>query len=245
MKCSLRDSLEWLYSDSKIDGEPTTSLDCDVPVGGVADVNVLVTDIDPDKPLRFSSDAPGGEFFRLIDVPVERNTGPDAFTERDGGPLNEFVTRRAPFRVFDAMEPLTGDSLTPADVEQLTGKCIMITGSAGSIGSEMVRQIAIYNPSELVLVDAAETPQHDIRLMMHNEWPDIKAHTIVANICEKDYMEALFKKYKPHYVFHAAAYKHVPMMEDNPSESVRNNIIGTRVIADLAVKMICNPDSAT
>ena len=120
--------------------------------------------------------------------------------------------------------------------EQLTGKCIMITGSAGSIGSEMVRQIAIYKPSELVLVDAAETPQHDIRLMMHNEWPDIKAHTIVANICENDYMEALFKKYKPHYVFHAAAYKHVPMMEDNPSESVRNNIIGTRVIADLAVK---------
>ena len=120
--------------------------------------------------------------------------------------------------------------------EQLPGKCIMITGSAGSIGSEMVRQIAVYNPSELVLVDAAETPQHDIRLMMHNQWPDIKAHTIVASICEKDYMEQLFKTYKPHYVFHAAAYKHVPMMEDNPSESVRNNIIGTRVIADLAVK---------
>ena len=120
--------------------------------------------------------------------------------------------------------------------EQLTGKCIMITGSAGSIGSEMVRQITVYNPSELVLVDAAETPQHDIRLMMHNQWPDIKAHTIVASICEKDYMEQLFKTYKPHYVFHAAAYKHVPMMEDNPSESVRNNIIGTRVIADLAVK---------
>ncbi len=124
MKCSLRDSLEWLYPDSKIDGEPITSFDCDVPAGGVADVNVLVTDIDPDKPLRFSSDAPNGEFFRLIDVPVERNTGPDCFTERDDGPLNAFVTRRAPFRVFDAMEPLKGDSLTLADVEQLTGKCL-------------------------------------------------------------------------------------------------------------------------
>ena len=120
--------------------------------------------------------------------------------------------------------------------EQLTGKCIMITGSAGSIGSEMVRQIAIYKPSELVLVDAAETPQHDIRLMMQNQWPDIKAHTIVANICEKDYMESLFKRYKPHYVFHAAAYKHVPMMEDNPSEAVLNNIWGTKIIADMAVK---------
>ena len=120
--------------------------------------------------------------------------------------------------------------------EQLTGKCIMITGSAGSIGSEMVRQIAIYKPSELVLIDQAETPQHDIRLMMANQWPNIKAHTIVASICERDFMESIFSQYRPHYVFHAAAYKHVPMMEDNPSESVRNNIIGTRVIADLAVK---------
>jgi len=120
--------------------------------------------------------------------------------------------------------------------KQLTGKCIMITGSAGSIGSEMVRQVALYKPKELVLVDQAETPQHDIRLMMQKEWPGIKAHTIVASICERDYMEALFRKFKPTYVFHAAAYKHVPMMENNPSESVRNNIIGTRVIADLAVK---------
>ena len=120
--------------------------------------------------------------------------------------------------------------------EQLTGKCIMITGSAGSIGSEMVRQIALYNPSELVLVDQAETPQHDIRLMMLKQWPHIKAHTIVASICEQEFMEAIFAKFRPHYVFHAAAYKHVPMMEDNPSESVRNNIIGTRVIADLSVK---------
>jgi FlaA1/EpsC-like NDP-sugar epimerase len=119
---------------------------------------------------------------------------------------------------------------------QLHGKCIMITGSAGSIGSEMVRQIAVSGPSELVLIDQAETPQHDIRLMMANSWPKIKAHTIVASICEKDYMEMIFRQYKPDYVFHAAAYKHVPMMEDNPSESVRNNVIGTRIIADLAVK---------
>ena len=124
MKCSLRDSLEWLYPDSTIDGKPITSLECDAPAGGVADVNVLVTDIAPDKPLRFSSDAPDGEFFRLIDVPVECNTGPEAFAEREGGPRNEFVTRRAPFRVFDAMEPLSGGSLTPADVEQLTGKSL-------------------------------------------------------------------------------------------------------------------------
>ncbi len=120
--------------------------------------------------------------------------------------------------------------------KQLTGNCIMVTGSAGSIGSEMVRQIALYKPSELVLVDQAETPQHDIRLMMHKNWPDIKAEIIVCSICEKQHMEYLFKKYRPQYVFHAAAYKHVPMMEDNPSESVTNNIYGTKVIADLAVQ---------
>ncbi len=120
--------------------------------------------------------------------------------------------------------------------KQLTGNCIMVTGSAGSIGSEMVRQIAVYNPSELILVDQAETPQHDIRLMMQKEWPNIKAEIIVCSICEAEYMEFLFKKYRPKYVFHAAAYKHVPMMEDNPSESVMNNIYGTKVIADLAVK---------
>ena len=118
----------------------------------------------------------------------------------------------------------------------LRGKKIMITGSAGSIGSEMVRQIAIYNPTELILIDQAETPQHNIRLMMHFEWPNIKAHTIVANISNEERMDKIFHTYRPDYVFHAAAYKHVPMMENNPSESIQNNILGTKVIADLSVK---------
>ncbi|MCR5819365.1 MAG: polysaccharide biosynthesis protein [Bacteroidaceae bacterium] len=118
----------------------------------------------------------------------------------------------------------------------LNNKCIFITGSAGSIGSEMVRQISKFSPSQLVLVDEAETPQHDIRLMMANDYPNIKAETVVTSITKHRRMESLFKKYRPDYVFHAAAYKHVPMMEDNPSEAVQNNIDGTRVIADLAVK---------
>ena len=118
----------------------------------------------------------------------------------------------------------------------LRGKKIMITGSAGSIGSEMVRQIAVYNPAELILIDQAETPQHNIRLMMHFEWPNIKAHTIVANISNEERMDKIFHAYRPDYVFHAAAYKHVPMMENNPSESIQNNILGTKVIADLSVK---------
>ena len=118
----------------------------------------------------------------------------------------------------------------------LRGKKIMITGSAGSIGSEMVRQIAVYNPAELILIDQAETPQHNIRLMMHFEWANIKAHTIVANISNEERMDKIFNTYRPDYVFHAAAYKHVPMMENNPSESIQNNILGTKVIADLSVK---------
>ena len=118
----------------------------------------------------------------------------------------------------------------------LRGKKIMITGSAGSIGSEMVRQIAVYNPTELILIDQAETPQHNIRLMMHFEWPNIKAHTIVAYISNEERMDKIFHTYRPDYVFHAAAYKHVPMMENNPSESIQNNILGTKVIADLSVK---------
>ena len=118
----------------------------------------------------------------------------------------------------------------------LRGKKIMITGSAGSIGSEMVRQIAIYKPAELILIDQAETPQHNIRLMMHFEWPNITAHTIVASITNADRMDKIFQTYKPDYVFHAAAYKHVPMMENNPSESIQNNVWGTKVIADLSVK---------
>ena len=118
----------------------------------------------------------------------------------------------------------------------LTGKRLLITGSAGSIGSEMVRQIAIYKPAAMMLIDQAETPEHDIRLMMKKEYPEIKAETVVTSICREDRMEVIFSEFKPDYVFHAAAYKHVPMMEDNPSEAVLNNILGTKIIADLSVK---------
>ena len=120
--------------------------------------------------------------------------------------------------------------------DMLRGKSIMITGSAGSIGSEIARQVAEFMPERIVMIDQAETPQHDMRLFMKKTYPHIKSETIVTSICNQSRMETLFKMYKPDYLFHAAAYKHVPMMEDNPCEAIQNNVNGTRIIADLSVK---------
>jgi len=154
---------------------------------------------------------------------------------------------------WDGKTPLTTQNLKEVDIEDLlprdkievnmdaigallTGKKILITGAAGSIGSEMVRQVAVYKPAKMILIDQAETPMHTVRLMMAREFGDIESETIVSSIANKKHMEKIFAEHLPDYVFHAAAYKHVPMMEYNPGIAVQNNIYGTRVIADLAVK---------
>lgn len=154
---------------------------------------------------------------------------------------------------WDGKSPLSHTQLHEVDIEDLlprdkievdmnaikdmlTGRRILITGAAGSIGSEMARQVATFKPSELILVDQAETPMHDVRLFMTRNHSDLKVWTIVGSITNKSHMEEIFSAHKPEFVFHAAAYKHVPMMEDNPAMAIQNNVYGTRVIADLAVK---------
>ncbi|MBO5634001.1 MAG: polysaccharide biosynthesis protein [Bacteroidales bacterium] len=144
-----------------------------------------------------------------------------------------------------ALKEVSVEDLLPRDVidvdlesvaAAIAGKRILVTGSAGSIGSEIVRQVASFSPEEMMLIDSAETPQHDIRLMMAKDYPSVKASTVVTSIANADRMEAIFSSFRPDIVFHAAAYKHVPMMEDNPSESIQNNVYGTKVLADLSVK---------
>lgn len=120
--------------------------------------------------------------------------------------------------------------------EMLMGKRVLITGAAGSIGMEIVRQVAQFKPEKMMLIDQAETPQHDVDLMMAREFPDIDCETVVTSISRRTRMDYIFSTFRPEYVFHAAAYKHVPMMEKNPSEAVMNNVYGTKVIADMSVK---------
>ena len=119
---------------------------------------------------------------------------------------------------------------------RMSNRRIMVTGAAGSIGGELANLLAGFEPQELILIDQAETPLHAVRLRMNRKYPNVKCITIVSNICHSHRMETIFAAYQPEIVFHAAAYKHVPMMEDNPTEAVLNNIDGTRKLADLAVK---------
>lgn len=198
----------------------------------IKDVNIKAVLVSPLQVDRFRADA------GLQDLLINANVK-IYLTEHTKEWSGEYDMEHVQFKEIKIEDLLPRDEIV-VDMDAignvLNNKCIMITGSAGSIGSEIVRQISLYKPAKLVLIDQAETPQHDIRLMMGLDFPAIEVETIVANITNLDRMESIFKTYKPEYVFHAAAYKHVPMMENNPSESIQNNVWGTKVIADLSVK---------
>ena len=170
---------------------------------------------------------------RLLAHNIKLLTAPP-LSEWGGQPLNRTQLKEIQIEDLLQREPIEVDIHKIAS--HLEGKRVMITGAAGSIGSEIMRQVASFNPYKLILVDQAETPLHDIRLELQDRWRDIDAETIVADISNPTRIEAIFREYKPQYIFHAAAYKHVPMMEDNVSESIQVNVAGTRTLADLAVK---------
>ena len=170
---------------------------------------------------------------RLLAHNIKLMTAPP-LSEWSGQTLNRTQLKEIQIEDLLQRDPIEIDIHKVAS--HLEGKRVMITGAAGSIGSEIMRQVASFNPYKLILVDQAETPLHDIRLELQDRWRDIDAETIIADISNATRMEDIFKEYQPQYIFHAAAYKHVPMMEDNVSESIQMNVFGTRTLADLAVK---------
>ena len=170
---------------------------------------------------------------RLLEHNIKLMTAPP-LSEWNGQMLNHSQLKEIQIEDLLQRDPIEIDIRKVAS--HLEGKRVMITGAAGSIGSEIMRQVASFNPYKLILVDQAETPLHDIRLELQDRWRDIGAETIIADVSNASRMEDIFREFRPQYVFHAAAYKHVPMMEDNVSESIQVNVYGTRTVADLAVK---------
>lgn len=192
------------------------------------DVEVMII-----SPAKMDALKEGDMADRLMENGYKLMTAPP-LSEWKSSTLNQNDLKEIQIEDLLQRDPIQMDMKKVAS--HLEGKRVLITGAAGSIGSEIMRQVATFNPYCLILVDQAETPLHDIRLELQDRWRDIDAHTIVADIANQTRMETIFKEFRPQYVFHAAAYKHVPMMEDNVSESIQTNVAGTRIVADLAVK---------
>ena len=227
----------FVTSDSKMKGKWLLGLpvwtDDDDLIGIMLKQNVSILMVSPLQTTHFREQET--LINNLIDAGIKIMMMPFTAEEWDG----KSELRYSQLHEVDIEDLLPRDKIEVdmmAIGRQLNASRVLITGAAGSIGSEMVAQVARFEPKEMVLIDQAETPMHDIRRMMEDKYPNISCHTIVASITNQTYMENIFSRFRPEYVFHAAAYKHVPMMEDNPAMAVQNNVYGTRVIADLAVK---------
>lgn len=140
------------------------------------------------------------------------------------------------FQIQDLLErkPIVLDNISISS--QLKNKTVMITGAAGSIGSEIVRQVIQFSPRRVIMVDQAETPLHHLSLEVEKLSTHVKLHSVISDVRNGEAMEGIFSYYKPEVVYHAAAYKHVPMMEKNPSQAVFVNVMGTKLVADLSCK---------
>ena len=230
-------SHEHRIKDKKLLGVPVYTLDDDIAavvkrdkIEGVLVSPLRVDDFRQNQKIQNVLIEAGCKIFMAHDAhEASVKNGMIAYDDADGVQLREV-----------SVEDLLPRQQIHVDMksvgELLVGKRVLITGSAGSIGSEIVRQVAQFNPAKMMLIDQAETPQHDILLMMAKDYPNVDAEIVVTSISRRTRMEEVFSTFRPDYVFHAAAYKHVPMMENNPSEAVMNNIYGTKIIADMSVK---------
>jgi FlaA1/EpsC-like NDP-sugar epimerase len=174
---------------------------------------------------------------RVVDLCLQRNikvlTLPPAESWINGQISSKQIKG---INIEDLLERLPIQINNEAINKQLIGKRILVTGAAGSIGSEIVRQLNKFYPQMIILCDQAETPLYDIHMELLEAHPNRSFHAFIGDVRDDARMEQLFKSFKPHYVYHAAAYKHVPLMEHSPAEGVRTNVLGTKVIADLSVK---------
>lgn len=154
----------------------------------------------------------------------------------DGNSMPNLSTHVHNIKIEDLLGREVINNNNPMIEQQLRDQVVLITGAAGSIGSEIVRQVALFKAKEIVLVDQAETPMHDLQLELEEKCPDVDVKLCIGDITNLNRMNHIFSQYRPRYVFHAAAYKHVPMMENNPSEAIYTNVFGTKNIADLSIK---------
>ena len=174
------------------------------------------------------------DFFIKNDIPLlSMNRVAEFDQERNDKSISTFI-KEVQIEDLLGRDPIVLDN--PLVSEHIKGSCVLITGACGSIGSEIVRQVANYGASKIVLFDQAETPMHDLSLEMKKHFPDANVELVMGDVRNRDRVEEAFKKFRPRYVFHAAAYKHVPMMEINPTEAIIANVKGTRNVADLALK---------
>ncbi|MCQ2346114.1 MAG: polysaccharide biosynthesis protein [Paludibacteraceae bacterium] len=158
------------------------------------------------------------------------------FTEFSADADREKIGRIDAIQIEDLLERPTIKIDTENVNRTLNDKIILVTGAAGSIGSELVRQVITFRPKAVILVEQAESPLHDLTLELRHQYPDARLIPLIGNVRERERIEEIFNEYQPDIVFHAAAYKHVPLMEDHPNEAIHANVLGTKNMADMAVK---------
>ena len=175
------------------------------------------------------------DFFIKNDLPLlAMNRVAEFEQDKDSGKNISTFIKEVQIEDLLGRDPIVLDN--PLVNKHINGSCVLITGACGSIGSEIVRQVANYGAKKIVLFDQAETPMHDISLEMRKLFPQADIELFMGDVRNRERVEEAFEKFRPHYVFHAAAYKHVPMMEINPTEAILANVMGTRNVADVALK---------